>query len=59
MKEVGIDISKQKSKVITEYMIRNSTLRVNMGPSFVISTSGIAEPFGIITVNDFASAFAA
>src|SRR5881396_80071 len=31
MKEVGIDISKQKSKIITEDMIRNSTVRVNMG----------------------------
>ena len=31
MKEVGIDISKQKSKIITEDMIRSSTLRVNMG----------------------------
>ena len=31
MKEVGIDIGKQKSKIITEDMIRISTLRVNMG----------------------------
>jgi protein-tyrosine-phosphatase len=31
MKEVGIDMSKQKSKVITEDMIRNATVRVNMG----------------------------
>ena len=31
MKELGIDISKQKSKVITEDMIRNATVRVNMG----------------------------
>ena len=31
MKEVGIDISKQKSKIITEDMIRNSAVRVNMG----------------------------
>jgi arsenate reductase (thioredoxin) len=31
MNEVGIDISKQKSKIITEDMIRGSTLRVNMG----------------------------
>jgi arsenate reductase (thioredoxin) len=31
MKEVGIDINKQKSKVITEDMIRNATVRVNMG----------------------------
>jgi arsenate reductase len=31
MREVGIDISKQKSKIITEYMIKNSYIRVNMG----------------------------
>jgi arsenate reductase len=31
MKEIGIDISKQKSKVITEDMIRNAAVRVNMG----------------------------
>jgi arsenate reductase (thioredoxin) len=31
MREVGIDISKQKSKILTEDMIRKSTLRVNMG----------------------------
>jgi protein-tyrosine-phosphatase len=31
MKEVSIDISKQKSKIITEDMIRNSAVRVNMG----------------------------
>ena len=32
MKEVGIDISKkQKSKIITENMIRNAAVRVNMG----------------------------
>lgn len=31
MKELGVDISKQKSKIITEGMIRNSTVRVNMG----------------------------
>ena len=31
MKEVGIDISKQKSKMITEDMIRNAAVRVNMG----------------------------
>ena len=31
MKEVGIDISKQKSKIITEDMIRNAAVRVNMG----------------------------
>ena len=31
MKEVGIDISNQKSKEITEDMMRNSTKIVNMG----------------------------
>ena len=31
MKEYGIDISKQKPKIITEDMIRNADLRVNMG----------------------------
>jgi protein-tyrosine-phosphatase len=31
MKEVGIDISKQRSKIITEDMIKNSTVRVNTG----------------------------
>jgi arsenate reductase (thioredoxin) len=31
MKEVGIDINKQKSKIITEDMIRNAVVRVNMG----------------------------
>jgi arsenate reductase len=31
MKEVGIDISKQRPKIITEDMIRQSTTRVNMG----------------------------
>ena len=31
MKEVGIDISKQKSKVLTEEMIRDSYNVVNMG----------------------------
>ena len=31
MTEVGIDISKQRSKIITENMIRNSTVPVNMG----------------------------
>jgi arsenate reductase (thioredoxin) len=31
MKEVGIDISSQKSKVITGEMIRNSSKAVNMG----------------------------
>jgi arsenate reductase (thioredoxin) len=30
-KEVGIDISKQKSMVLTEDMIRNADVRVNMG----------------------------
>jgi protein-tyrosine-phosphatase len=31
MKEVGIDISHQKSKIITEDMIRSSSKAVNMG----------------------------
>jgi len=31
MKEVGIDISSQKSKEITEDMIRNSSIIINMG----------------------------
>ncbi len=31
MKEVGIDISSQKSKVITDEMIRNSSKAVNLG----------------------------
>jgi protein-tyrosine-phosphatase len=31
MKEVGIDISNQKSKIITEDMIKNSEKSVNMG----------------------------
>ena len=31
MKEAGVDISKQKSKVITEDMMRNSAQIVNMG----------------------------
>jgi arsenate reductase (thioredoxin) len=31
MKEVGIDISRQRSKIITEEMIKNSSVRVNMG----------------------------
>ncbi len=31
MKEIGIDISNQRPKIITEEMIRNSTIRVNMG----------------------------
>jgi arsenate reductase (thioredoxin) len=31
MKEYGIDISKQKPKIITKDIIRNATVRVNMG----------------------------
>jgi arsenate reductase len=31
MREVGIDISKQRPKIITEDMIKQSTARVNMG----------------------------
>jgi arsenate reductase len=31
MKEVGIDITRQRPKIITEDMIRQSTARVNMG----------------------------
>ena len=31
MKEAGIDISRQKSKIITDEMIRNSVAAVNMG----------------------------
>ena len=31
MKELGIDMTKQKSKVITEDMIRNAAVKVNMG----------------------------
>jgi protein-tyrosine-phosphatase len=31
MSDVGIDISNQKSKILTEDMIKKSTLRVNMG----------------------------
>jgi arsenate reductase (thioredoxin) len=31
MKEVGIDVSAQKSKIITDDMIRNSVRAVNMG----------------------------
>lgn len=31
MKELDIDISKQKCKIITEDMIKNSSIRVNMG----------------------------
>jgi len=31
MKEVGIDIDKQRPKIITEDMIRQSSVRINMG----------------------------
>jgi protein-tyrosine-phosphatase len=31
MKEIGIDIGKQKSKILTEDMIREADIRVNMG----------------------------
>jgi protein-tyrosine-phosphatase len=31
MREVGIDISNEKSKILTEDMIKKSTVRVNMG----------------------------
>jgi arsenate reductase (thioredoxin) len=31
MKEIGIDISEQKPKIITEDLIKQSTLRINMG----------------------------
>ena len=31
MKEVGVDISKQRPKIMTEDMIKQSTARVNMG----------------------------
>jgi arsenate reductase (thioredoxin) len=31
MREIGIDISEQKSKIIMEDMMRNSDVRVNMG----------------------------
>jgi arsenate reductase (thioredoxin) len=31
MKEVGIDISKQRPKIITEDVIRQSSIRINMG----------------------------
>jgi len=31
MREVGIDISKQRPKIMTENMIKESTIRVNMG----------------------------
>jgi len=46
MKQVGIDISNQKSKEITEDMIRNSSIIVNMGcmerescPTFFLQNS--------------------
>jgi arsenate reductase len=31
IEEIGIDISKQKSKILTEDMIRNAAIKVNMG----------------------------
>ena len=31
MQEVGIDISKQKPKMLTEDMVKESTVRINMG----------------------------
>ena len=37
MREVGIDISKQRPKIITEDMIRQSTHRVSMGCMYKIS----------------------
>ena len=56
MKEIGIDISEQKSKIITEDMIRYSDVRVNMGcmdkqscpASFInnVIEWGIEEPKG-------------
>jgi protein-tyrosine-phosphatase len=56
MKEIGIDISEQKSKIITEDMIRNSDVRINMGcmdkqscPALFINNViewGIEEPKG-------------
>ena len=56
MKELGIDISKQKSKEITEDMIRNADVRVNMAcmdkeacPSLFIHNLlewGIEDPKG-------------
>jgi arsenate reductase len=56
MKELGIDISNQKSKILTEDMIRNAAVRVNMGcmdkescPSLFIHNileCGIEEPKG-------------
>ena len=44
MKEVGIDISNQKSKDITEDMMRNSTKIVNMGCMDVILSNIIFPP---------------
>jgi protein-tyrosine-phosphatase len=56
MKEIGIDISEQKSKIITEDIIRNSDVRINMGcmdkqscPALFIKNViewGIEEPKG-------------
>jgi arsenate reductase len=56
MKEVGMDISKQKSKIITEDMIRDATVGVNMGcmdkescPALFIHNLiewGIEDPMG-------------
>jgi protein-tyrosine-phosphatase len=56
MKEIGIDISKQKSKIITKDMIRNAAVRVNMGcmdkdscPTLFIHTRlewGVEDPKG-------------
>jgi len=31
MREVGVDISKQRPKIMTEDMVKQSTVRVNMG----------------------------
>jgi arsenate reductase (thioredoxin) len=56
MKEIGIDISKQKLKIIMEDMMRNSDIRVNMGcmdkqscPALFINNMiewGIEDPKG-------------
>ena len=56
MKEVGLDISKQKSKILTEDMIRDADVRVNMGcmdkeacPALFIDNlieGGIEDPKG-------------
>ncbi len=56
MREIGIDISKQKSKIIMEATIRNSDIRVNMGcmdkqscPAFFFNNIiewGIEDPKG-------------